>query len=167
MGRQVVDGEPTNLGFNQEPKEILDGDSIDECSYSTQVQLRDHWCDLDAYCPLCLDKTCIYERFKEKYFDCVLSGELLGYYDGAVPVPVPNLVLRQASYRFWFTEIYPEKSIILFHSKLDLPRCVIDMIQGHFPMSDSWDQVGFEEEVMMDDPPSDASDHKEREEFYY
>ena len=159
-GRQVIDGVSTNLGFCQEANSIEDGSSVDEFTYKDQINVRDYWLDLDVQCPFCLQHMCLYGRHKEKYIDCYYSGGLLSYYDGAVPVPVPNSVLRQASYRFWFDLLYEDKDLTSYRSKRDLPRCIIDMVQGHLPVKEFWDQSGFEEEPVIE-KPSDMSSNDE------
>ena len=111
----------------------------------------------DATCPYCLETNCVYAMNKDQYFDAVYSGELLFFFDGAVPYPVANFVMRHASYRYWFGLIV-DKDLTKFRSKRDLPRCVIDMVQGHYPSDDDWFEVGFVEEVSFKEPPEGEED---------
>ena len=87
----------------------------------------------------------MYSKHKYKFINAAKAGELLEYYNGPVPYPILNWLMREASYVWWTTVLY-NTTKEEYKSKRFLERCVIDMVQRHFP-AEEYDYVGFVEKV--------------------
>ena len=147
-------GDISSRCFMQRPKEIKDGAEQREITPREMSRLMKYY-RTNHICPYCQKEVCIYTQHKHKYINAAKAGELLQYYHGPVPYPILNWLMREASYVWWTTVVFnvPKEE---YKSKRFLSRCIIDMVQRHFP-AEEYDYVRFIDKVAYPDDDSDSN----------